>query len=172
MSSRHGAAADQVESTFTFIPYGAIIQEFNVAGHNIVQNFPEAGLYEEYNTPHFGETIGRTTNRVKDARVENLNGKTYTLNANNGSNSLHGGPSGWGKRVWEGPTAMNRNGKEGVQFKYLSNDGEEGYPGTVECRCWYTAWTEEGKTLLEIEYEAELVGNECEETVIGVTNHR
>lgn len=40
---------------------------------------------------------------------------------------------------------------------------------------WYTAWTaeEEGvsKTMLETEYEVELIGTECEETVVNVTNH-
>lgn len=67
---------------------------------------------------------------------------------------------------------MNRNAREGVEFRYLSKDGEEGYPGTVEARVWYTAGIEEGKTVLEVEYEAELVGDECEETVVGMTNHR
>ena len=171
-SNTAAAAADHAASAFTFISRGAIIQEFKVAGRNIVQNFPEASLYNTYNAPHFGETIGRTTNRVKDAKISNLNGKTYTLNANNGSNSLHGGPTGWGKRDWQGPKPVNRNGKEGVEFKYLSKDGEEGYPGAVECTCWYTAWTEDGKTVLEIEYQVDLVGDECEETVVGVTNHR
>lgn len=36
-----------------------------------------------------------------------------------------------------------RGGKEGVQYTYLSRDGEEGYPGTVECHVWYTAGKEE-----------------------------
>ena len=67
---------------------------------------------------------------------------------------------------------MNRNGREGVQFRYLSRDGEEGYPGTVECFVWYTAAMEGEKTVLEIEYQVELLGDECEETVCGVTNHR
>ena len=68
---------------------------------------------------------------------------------------------------------MNRNGKEGVQFTYLSRDGEEGYPGTVECTVWYTAGKEEdGTTVLDVEYQVELVGDECDETVVGVTNHR
>lgn len=70
---------------------------------------------------------------------------------------------------------MNRNGKEGVLFTYLSPDGEEGYPGTVELKVWYTAWTEDedgvSKTVLQTEYEVELVGDECDETVVNITNH-
>ena len=173
MGSPTGALeSKEAESSFTFIPRGAIIQEFRVAGHNIVQNFPEASLYDSVPHPHFGETIGRTTNRIKAGRIPNLNGKTYQLAQNNGGNNLHGGPTGWGRRNWKGPKAVNRNGKEGVEFKYLSRDGEEGYPGTVEARVWYVASIENGKTVLEVEYEAELVGGECEETVVGMTNHR
>lgn len=66
-----------------------------------------------------------------------------------------------------------REGREGVLFRYLSGDGEEGYPGTVECKVWYTAEHEEGgRTVLDVEYEVQFVGDECEETVVGVTNHR
>ncbi|MCJ1287207.1 hypothetical protein MMC26_006555 [Xylographa opegraphella] len=159
------------ESAFTFLPRGAAIQEFNVAGHNIVQNFPDAVLYDRIPHPHFGETVGRTTNRIQGAVLHNLNGKTYHLSANDGAHSLHGGPTGWGKRTWEGPQKVERRGKEGVFFRHVSKDGEEGFPGTVEARVWYVAGMEEGKTVLEVEYEVELVGDECEETVVGVTNH-
>ena len=159
-------------SAFTFLPRGAAIQEFNVAGHNIVQNFPEAALYELIPHPHFGETVGRTTNRIKGAVLHNLNSNTYHLNANDGEHSLHGGPTGWGKRTWEGPQKVERRGKDGIFFRHVSKDGEEGFPGTVEARVWYVAGMEKGKTVLDVEYEVELVGDECEETVVGVTNHR
>ena len=167
-------ASSQEESAFRFIPQGAIIQEFRVAGFNIVQSFPHEELYRTHNDPYFGETIGRTTNRVHGA-VVSLNGRDCNLSQNDGLNSLHGGKEGWGKQVFDGPHPVNRNGKEGVMFKYLSKDGDQGYPGTVEVRVWYTASKEEedgvGKTVLEVEYEVEMVGSECEETVVGVTNH-
>ena len=161
------------ESAFTFLAHGAAIQEFNLHGHNIVLGFPDSRFYKSHNAPYFGETIGRTTNRVRDARIHNLNGgKTYTLSANDPPNSLHGGNQGWGKKDWEGPRPVNRGGKEGVLFRCLSEDGDEGYPGTVECKVWYTAGKEGEKTVLDVEYQVEFVGQECEETVVGVTNHR
>lgn len=172
LSHKMPAQNQDAESAFTFIPRGASIQEFRVAGHNLVQNFPEAALYASVPHPYIGETIGRTTNRIKGAVIHNLNGKTYKLNANNGENNLHGGVVGWGSREWDGPKAVSKRGKEGVMFRYLSPDGEEGFPGTVEARVWYVAGMEEGKTVLEVEYEVELVGDECEETVVGITNHR
>jgi galactose mutarotase-like enzyme len=161
---------------FTFLPLGAIIQKFTVNGKNIVQGFPTAELYKKYNAPYFGETIGRIANRVSDAKINSLNGKSYSLAANNAPNSLHGGVDGWGKREFEGPSSVERNGKEAIFFKYVSVDGEEGYPGTVEFRVWYVQETESvdgtQQEVLNIEYEAELVGDEVDETAISVTNHR
>jgi aldose 1-epimerase len=161
---------------FTFLPLGAIIQEFKIKGRNIVQGFPTAELYKQHNAPFFGETIGRIANRVSNAKINDLNGKSYQLAANNGPNSLHGGDLGWGKREWEGPSDVERNGKQATLFKYISKDGEEGYPGTVEVKAWYIQEKEQDgsveKEVLHIEYEAELVGDEVEETAINITNHR
>jgi aldose 1-epimerase len=162
---------------FTFLPLGAIVQEFHVGQLNIVQNFPTAELYKQYNDPYFGETIGRVANRISGALINNLNGKSYPLAANNGPNSLHGGKIGWGKQTFEGPKYMQRDGKDSIQFTYTSADGEEGYPGTVQLKVWYTPSVEktEGRStsVLLVEYEAELVGDDdVEETAIGITNHR
>ncbi|KAK0516915.1 hypothetical protein JMJ35_000070 [Cladonia borealis] len=159
------------QSAFTFLSQGAAIQEFRLDDQNIVLGFPEAKFYRSHNSPYFGETIGRTTNRVKNARIYDLNGKTYLLYANDGPNCLHGGKEGWGKKDFEGPSQVTRNGKEGVQFTYVSRDGDEEFPGTVECKVWYTANKEDGKTVLDVEYQVEFVGRECAETVVGVTNH-
>ncbi len=169
------------EPSFSFLPLGAIIQEFRVGGRNIVQNFPTPDLYRHHNSPYFGETIGRVANRIARARLHHLNGgRTYQLAANEGPHALHGGCIGWGKREFEGPTPVDRDGREAVLFLYVSPDGEEGYPGTVECRVWYKAWTEEveegvQRAVLEMEYEVEMAGEveeEVEETVVNVTNHR
>ncbi|KAK3207510.1 hypothetical protein GRF29_103g1249869 [Pseudopithomyces chartarum] len=161
------------DKAFTFLPLGAIIQEFKVAGINIVQGFPTAELYKSYNAPYFGETIGRIANRTANGKFD-LNDKTYQLPVNNGPNSLHGGDLGWGKREFEGPTDVDRNGKPATFFKYISKDGEEGYPGTVEVRVWYVQekLEEDGvqKEVLHIEYEAELV-DDTPATAVNITNH-
>ena len=163
-----------LDSSFALLPHGALIQEFKVGGHNIVLGFRESEPY--ISAPFFGETIGRVANRTKDGVIKNLNGRSYQLAQNNGPNHLHGGQYGWGKQDFTGPTPMMRNGKESVQFTYLSPDGDEGYPGTVELRVWYSASEEQEdgilKTVLVTEYEVELVGDECEETAANVTNHR
>lgn len=164
------------ESSVKFLPQGAIIQEFIVKGHNIVLGFPTANPYTYLNAPFFGETIGRFANRVKDGLIQNVNGRDYQLAQNDGTNSIHGGSVGWGKKTFSGPHLCNRNDKETVQFTYISPDGDEGYPGTVELRVWYSTSEvgEDGvkKFVLDVEYEAELVGDECNETPINISNHR
>ncbi|KAI3325779.1 galactose mutarotase-like protein [Xylariaceae sp. AK1471] len=169
----------------SFLPLGAIIQSFTVGGTNIVQGFPTQELYVGYNNPYFGETIGRVANRISNAKLASLNGgKSYSLAANNGPNTLHGGVKGWGKRIWDGPKPIgireipglgaNLRGGESVEFTLRSEDGDEGFPGEVLAKVVYTTGkvSEGGKdaTVLGIEYEAELVGG-AEETVINMTNH-
>ncbi len=162
-----------IEAPFQFLPLGAIIQSFIVGKTNIVQSFPKQSLYVSHNAPYFGETIGRVANRLAGGRIDSLNGKSYQLAQNNGVNSLHGGLVGWGKRVWEGPKPIgvrkiegvgSLEGGESVEFKLRSEDGDEGYPGTVDARVVYTAGTQkEGGSevrVLGIEYEVQLVGNE------------
>ncbi|KAJ5537960.1 hypothetical protein N7494_007439 [Penicillium frequentans] len=163
------SAPEQAE--FTFLPLGAIIQEFRVGGKNIVLGFPTQDHYIKYNTAHYGATIGRVANRIKDGLIKNLNGREYQLAKNNGPNALHGGEKGWGKRIFDGPHTVNRNGRDALLFKYLCHDAEEGYPGTIEVRVWYTASKEDNKSVLTAEYEVEFVGDECEETVVNITNH-
>ena len=163
-------------SAFTFQPTGALIQGFNVGGQNIVLGFP---TIEPYKTAgcFFGETVGRVANRIKNGVIEDLNGKSYQLAQNDNQHSLHGGKEGWGKKIFDGPDSFqSKEGKEGVRFTYVSRDGDEGYPGTVRLDVYYTAFEEQEdgvtKTVLITEYEAELIGDEAEETVVNVTNHR
>jgi aldose 1-epimerase len=90
--------------TINIIPQGAIIQSFGVGpkDENIVQGFPDPALYKTHNAPYFGETIGRYANRIKGATFEANGGQTYSLAANNGAHSLHGGNEGWGKKDFTG----------------------------------------------------------------------
>ncbi|KAI5863664.1 aldose 1-epimerase [Durotheca rogersii] len=168
-----------------FVPLGAIIQSFKVGGVNIVQGFPTQEDYAAHNSPHFGATIGRVANRISGAKITINGGKSYSFVANNGPNTLHGGDVGWGKRIWKGPTPVGvrktipgisgeLKGGETVEFALTSEDGDQGFPGEVAVKVFYTAGkiTEDGKevTVLSQEYEAELVGG-AEETVINMTNH-
>jgi aldose 1-epimerase len=146
---------------------------------NLVLNFPTADLYQQYNEPYFGETIGRVANRISGAKLNKLNGREYELPVNDHPRKvcLHGGISGWGKKVWDGPKAVTREGWDANEYQLLSADGDEGFPGTVRAKVVYSQKYEAGAkgeqvSVLDIEYEAQLVGDEVEETVVALTNHR
>ena len=88
-------------------------------------------------TPYFGAIIGRYGNRIGGAKFS-LNGKTYSLAANNGGhNHLHGGLKGFDKVVWKAGPAETAHGPA-LQLDYLSKDGEEGYPGNLSVTAIYT----------------------------------
>ncbi|RPB01141.1 galactose mutarotase-like protein [Choiromyces venosus 120613-1] len=116
------------------------------------------------NPAHFGATIGRVANRLKDARIDNLNGGVVLLEANNGPNTLHGGKEGWGLKGWRGP-----------ELARDVHHGDENFPGEVEAWVRYSPYEEvegggEKAVVLEMEYEAQLVDG-AEETVLNSTNH-
>ncbi|CAL3972059.1 hypothetical protein PZA11_005275 [Diplocarpon coronariae] len=175
------------EAPFEFLPLGAIIKSFLIGKNNlnIVQGFPKQSQYVAHNAPFFGETIGRVANRIANGEIKSLNNKPYFLAKNNGANALHGGIVGWGKRVWKGPSLVgvrdipgveNLNGGESLKFTLRDEDGEEGYPGTVDVSVVYTTGTQESESgteirVLGIEYEVKLVGDAAEETAVNVTNH-
>ena len=71
--------------------------------------------------------VGRVANRVANGKFS-IDGKTYTLAQNNGTNSLHGGLQGYDKVIWNITSSNN----DSVTFSYLSKDGEEGFPGNSE----------------------------------------
>jgi hypothetical protein len=50
---------------------------------------------------------------------------------NNGINHLHGGRFGFDTKVWSSHTVETET-ESGVVFSYLSPDGDELYPGTLE----------------------------------------
>jgi aldose 1-epimerase len=111
---------------------------------------------------YFGCTIGRCTNRIANAKFR-LDGKEYTLVANDGKHHLHGGIRGFHKAPWQGQP-FERDDGCGVIFKYLSPDGEEGYPGKLNVSVTYTLT---GNNELQISYEAVT----DKKTIVNFTNH-
>lgn len=145
--------------------YGARIVRIDVPDKNGVKDNVTTGS-EKLETivrgdAFGGATIGRFANRIANAKFT-LDGKEYTLAANNRPNTLHGGPTGWYARVWDSEIV---NGKQpSVKFSYLSADMEEGFPGTVKVSVTYT-WT--NKNEIVIDYAA----TTDKKTVINLTNH-
>lgn len=120
--------------------YGGIVQSLRVPDRH--GNFDDVVLgYDDLagyvaNNPYFGCLVGRYGNRIGGAKFT-LDGRTYTLAANNGSNSLHGGLKGFDKVVWSARTLVAKAGPA-LELTYVSKDGEEGFPGNLKVTAVYS----------------------------------
>ncbi len=76
-----------------------------------------------------GAAIGRTSGRVADAALE-VDGETYDLEANDGENTLHAGPSGLHSQLW----TVKQQAINYVTLGVTSPDGTGGFPGDLEVR--------------------------------------
>ncbi|MDT0346245.1 aldose epimerase family protein [Streptomyces litchfieldiae] len=145
------------------LSYGGIVQSLEIpdrAGRraNVSLGFDRIDPYVT-DSPYFGALIGRYGNRIARGRFT-LDGTEYQLPLNDGQNSLHGGDAGFDKRVWD----VTPNGPAGLTLRYTSQDGEMGYPGTLDVRVDYTL-TDSGD--FRIDYEATTDAP----TVVNLTSH-
>ena len=111
---------------------------------------------------YLGALVGRVANRIAGAAFE-LEGKTYTLYANDGANCLHGGKKSFSYVIWQAETAVSADAAA-LTLTYVSPDGEEGFPGTLSIKVTYTLDNEDA---LAIRYEA----STDKTTPINLTNH-
>lgn len=124
--------------------YGGIITNFWVPDnsgtfHDIVLGFDSLEEYEKFNSNYFfGAIIGRYANRIANGRFT-IDGISYQLALNDGNfpNSLHGGIKGFHTRVFKSIPLSTPIGPSLI-LKYLSHDGEEGYPGNLDVSIKYT----------------------------------
>jgi len=149
-----------------FLSYGGVITEIDVpdrAGRldNIVLGLRTLREYETL-PGHFGAITGRYANRIGGAQFT-LNSQTYHLIANNGPNSLHGGPNALDHRVWT-VTPLTLPDGAAATLSYVSPDGDQNFPGTLTTKVTYTLTKDD---VLQIVY----VASTDKDTVINFTNH-
>jgi len=134
--------------------YGGIILSLRAPGRqgmeDIVLGFDSLDGYlsDAYTSanPYFGALIGRYGNRIDDARFT-LNEQTYTLDANNDPNHLHGGNPGFDERIWR-TESVEEDDRVGVVLRSTSPDGEAGYPGRLEVEVTHTL-TDDNELVLD-----------------------
>lgn len=126
-------------------------------GANVVLGYAQI---EDYRTAprYYGVVAGRYANRIGDARFT-LDGTEYRLAANDGANTLHGGPLGFDQQLW---TLEDRDEASAV-YSLVSPDGDNGFPGTLRAQVRY-ALEEDG---LSIGFTA----NTDRPTVANLTHH-
>ena len=131
-----------------------------VLGFNTLAGYLTESYRKE--SPFFGGIIGRFGNRIAGGKFS-LDGTSYTLPTNNGPNHLHGGNKRFDTVVWQAEEVHDEEGI-GLRLRYVSADGEEGYPGTLQVQVTYML---RNTNELQITYEAET----DKATIVNLTNH-
>lgn len=147
-----------------FTDYGARIVSILVpdkAGNlrDVVLGFNSIKEYLHAEEQYHGATIGRFANRIAKGQFT-LGEDNYTLQQNNGQNSLHGGPAGFHSKVWDRRTSF----KKKIDFCYISPDGEEGFPGNLKVYVSYEL-TEDNEIIIKYNAKTD------KKTIVNLTNH-
>ncbi len=107
---------------------------------------------------YLNATCGRYANRIAKATFV-ADGETYTLVANNGANSLHGGVDAFHVRLWDAKIE-----DEALILKYQAKDMEEGFPGNLSVEVRFT-WSETCELSMQVTATSDKV------TPVNITNH-
>lgn len=153
--------ANGVEVTLT--NYGARIVSVMVPDRegnlqDVVLGFDNIDDYVNTDN-NFGATIGRYGNRIANG-VITVDGVEYQLPQNNFGHTLHGGPEGYDRQVFDAEQIDNQS----IVFTYLSEDGEAGFPGNLNVKVTMTLTDDNA---IDLQYEADT----DKETVVNLTNH-
>lgn len=150
----------------TIIAYGATLQSVIMPDRDgkqadVALGYDNIGEYLA-KPQYFGSTVGRFANRIAAGRFT-LDGQTYQTPVNNGANSLHGGTQGFDKVLWD-VQSVSEGATASVTLRYVSRDGDQGYPGTMTVDAIYSlSETNE----LTIDYRAVT----DKPTIVNITNH-
>lgn len=152
--------------TATITNYGGIVTSLLTRDRNgvfddVVLGYDNLAGYLE-DAAYIGAIIGRYGNRIRRGRIS-IDGETFQLTKNIHENHLHGGIKGFHKVVWEAEEIRDE-GAVGVKLRYISPDGEEGYPGTLTASVSYFLTNDNS---LRIEYRAKT----DKATPVNLTHH-
>ncbi len=146
--------------------YGGIITEIIVKDKNgnfgdVVLGFDE---FEKYfnNSVYFGAIVGRCANRIGGSKFT-IDDIEYKITPNANPHHLHGGKIGFDQKIWDAEI-FTKDDTVGIILKYLSKDGEEGYPGNLDTKVIYTL---NNNNEIRIEFFAET----DKPTHVNLTNH-
>lgn len=160
LTNSHGVEARI--TNFGGVVVSLMVPDRNDSLADVVLGFDTLESYFE-DSPYFGALVGRYGNRIAKGKFT-LDGQEYTLVQNNMGNHLHGGLQGFDKVLWQAEPITGDSSGVGLQLRYQSPDGEEGYPGTLDATVTYTLTNDNE---LQIDYQATTDAP----TVVNLTNH-
>ena len=134
-----------------------IVKDKHGEKRDVVLGFPSIDDYKKKDGSYLGALVGRVANRIGNGKFT-LNNEIFSLEKNNGSNTLHGGIEGFSYKTF----TYEIREKE-IVFHYFSQDGEEGFPGNLNFYATYIL-LDNG---LKIKYHA----TTDKDTIINITNH-
>lgn len=148
------------------ITWGAVVRDLHVTDRAGARRRVVLGLdtLDDYvaHSPYFGALAGRCGNRISGSRFT-LDGETHDLAHKPGQVHLHGGPKGFGRKVW----TIADQGPSHVTLTLHSPDGDEGYPGALDAVCRYAL---EGDRLI-VEHEARMAEGETRASPVNLLHH-
>ncbi len=153
----------------TALDLGGIIQSIKMPDRNgkIKDVICGYDTPEEYltNSGYNGALIGRYANRIKNGEFS-LDGVTYHIPKNeNGITALHGGNEGFDKKIWNVEAGMCKCGDaDKLTLTYISEDGEEGFPGRLEVKVIY-------RLSSDGEFSIRYFAKADKRTPVAMTNH-
>lgn len=124
----HGVHACQCAGmTLSVIDLGATIVSITMKGsdgnvYDVVLGYDTPVDYQN-NTCYFGAVIGRNADRIDHARIH-LDGKDYSLEANDNENNLHSGSHGFHAVIWD----VVQESAQSITFSYVAANGEQDFP--------------------------------------------
>jgi aldose 1-epimerase len=99
-------------------------------GHDSPADYPAGGAPGGH--AYAGALCGRFANRIAGAGFD-LDGRHVTLMANDGRHTLHGGPTGFDRAIWQ---VADLTG-DAITFTHHSPDGDQGFPGNLDITARY-----------------------------------
>ncbi|EOT39146.1 aldose epimerase family protein [Enterococcus columbae] len=108
------------------------VKDANGKLRDVVLGYEKATDYLSNSNTYFGVVVGRNANRIAHSEVE-IAGKIYSLEANEGENTLHSGLHGFHERIWQ----VEKQEKTAVTFVLESPHLDQGLPGNLVMKVCY-----------------------------------
>ncbi len=141
----------------TAINYGARIVSLKPFGIDVVLGYDKLNDYVD-TRQNFGAVVGRYIGRIIGGHLE-IDGHTYELQKQGSGDCGHGGNPNFGARFWNIIATTDTT----VSMRYVSPDGENGFPGELTLDVTYTLLSD----ALRIDYRA----TTTKPTVLNPCNH-